>query len=162
MVMKVLEGVIYVKSLKDFIKKLNSLDCTIVFIDANYVISKDQVEFAVKKAIKAWNEGKRVAKTLAMEILLYVAARRQISDAIEVGLKEGKNEVVIVILDDCVDMLKELGFKEQQVLRLNKEKIERVKKFYDISDAELEIVGLEKLPLLIRERIALFDVFKSS
>ena len=160
--MKILQGVIYVESLKDFLKKLNSLDCTIVFIDANYVISKDQVEFAVKKAIKAWNEGRRVAKTLAMEILLYVAARRQISDAIEVGLKEGKNEVVAVVLDDCVDKLKELGFEEQPVLRLDKEKIERVKKFYEISDVELEIVGLEKLPLLIRERIALFDMFKSS
>ncbi len=160
--MKIVEGVIEVKSLRDFLKKLNDIGCTITFIDANYVIDKGHVEFAVKKAIKAWNEGRRVAKTLAMEILLYCAGRRQISDAIEMGLKEGLNEVVVVILeDDCIDKLKDLGFTEKSVLKLDDVKIERIKRFFDISDEELSIVGVDKLSSLVKEKIALFDIFKS-
>lgn len=160
--MKIVEGVIEVKSLRDFLKKLNDIRCTITFIDADYVIDKEHVEFAVEKAIKAWNEGRRVAKTLTMEILLYCAGRRQISDAIEMGLKEGLNEVVVVILeDDCIDKLKDLGFTEKSVLKLDDAKIERIKRFFDISDEELRIVGVDKLSLLVREKISLFDIFKS-
>ncbi len=160
--MKILEGVIEVNSLKDFLSKLNEIGCTITFLNANYVVDKDHVEFATKKALKAWNEGRRVAKTLAMEILLYCAGRRQISDAIEMGLKEGLNEVVVVVLEDeCVEKLEELGFKKKPVLRLDEAKIDRIKRFFDISDDELRIVGTDKLSLLVREKIALFDVFKS-
>ncbi len=160
--MKIIEGVIEVESLKDFLSKLNELGCTVTFLDAKYVVDRDHVEFATKKAIKAWKEGRRVAKTLAMEILLYCAGRRQISDAVEMGLKEGLNEVVAVVLEDeCVDKLKDLGFKMTPVLKLDEDKIERIKRFFDISDEELRIVGTEKLSLLVREKIALFDVFKS-
>ncbi len=160
--MRIIEGTIEVESIRDFLSKLNEIECTVTFLDANYVVDREHVEFATKKAIKAWKEGRRVAKTLAMEILLYCAGRRQISDAIEMGLKEGRNEVVVVVLEDeCVERLKELGFKEKPVLKLDKAKIDRIKKFFDISDEELEIVGVEKLSLLVREKIALFDVFKS-
>jgi len=160
--MKILEGTIEVKSLRDFLSKLNEIGCTITFLDANYVIDKDHVEFATKKALKAWKEGRRVAKTLAMEILLYCAGRRQISDAIEMGLKEGLNVVVAVVLEDeCVEKLKDLGFKKKPVLKLDEAKIDRIKRFFDISDEELRIAGKDKLSLLVRERIALFDVFKS-
>lgn len=160
--MRIVEGTIEIKSIRDFLSKLNEIGCTVTFLDANYIVDREHVEFATKKAIKAWEEGRRVAKTLAMEILLYCAGRRQISDAIEMGLKDGLNEVVAVVLEDeCVERLKDLGFEEKPVLKLDKAKIDRIKKFFDISDEELEIVGVEKLSLLVREKIALFDVFKS-
>ena len=158
--MKILEGVIDVKSVREVLEKVGS--CT-TFVDASYVVDREHVEFAVKKALKAWKEGRRVAKSLSMEILLYCAARRQISEAIEMGLKEGKNEVVAIVLEDeCLDKLKEIGFEERPVLKLDDEKVEKIKRFFDISDEELKIVGKEKLSLLIREKIALFDVFKGT
>ncbi len=158
--MKIVEGVVEVRSVKDFLN--NFRDCVAVFLDANYVVDREHVEFAVKKALKAWKEGRRVAKTLSMEILLYCAGRRQISDAIEMGLKEGRNEVVVVLDDECFEKLKSLGFEEKPVLKLDDAKIEKIKEFFKISEEELRIVGVEKLSLLVRERIALFDVFKSS
>ena len=158
--MKILEGVIDVKSVREVLEKVGS--CT-TFVDASYVVDREHVEFAVKKALKAWKEGRRVAKSLSMEILLYCAARRQISEAIEMGLKEGRNEVVAIVLEDeCLDKLKEIGFEERPVLKLDDEKVEKIKRFFDISDEELKIVGKEKLSLLIREKIALFDVFKGT
>jgi KEOPS complex subunit Cgi121 len=156
--MKILQGVIDVKSVEDLLKSVG--DCA-VLIDADYIIDLGVVEFAVEKAVKSWKNRKNIAKTLPMEILLYVSATRQIRDAIRLGVKEGKNKVVVVVLnDECIDKLKELGFEECEVLKTDEEKVKRVKEFYNIGDEELNVVGVEKLPLLIRERIALFDVFK--
>ena len=151
------QGVLKVESLEDFLKEFG--ECVVV-IDARYVLDLSVVEFAVKKAVKSWNEGRNVAKTLPLEILLYFSATRQIRDAIKVGVKEGLNEVVLVVLDgSCEGKLREV-FTEREVVKIDKERVENVRRLYGISDEELKIVGLEKLPLLIRERIALFDVFK--
>ena len=153
--MKIKQGILKVNSLEEFLKDFG--ECLTV-IDAKYVVDLDVVRFAVEKALKSWKEGKRIAKTLPLEILLYFCATRQIRDAIKVGVKEGINEAVVVILNECKGF--ERYFKEKKVVRVDNERIENVKKLYGITDEEIKIVGLEKLPLLIRERIALFDVFK--
>ncbi|ADC64467.1 Protein of unknown function DUF509 [Ferroglobus placidus DSM 10642] len=155
--MKVVEGVVEIKDVRDFLSKL---PCEATFINAEYVLDKEVVEFAAKKAKKAWEEGRRVARNFSTEILLYVAATRQIRDAVKIGLKEGRNEVVVVAEENCIEKLKKLGFKEENVLKIDEEKVEKVMKLYGIEEKEVEIVGKEKLPLLIRERIVLFDLSK--
>ena len=154
--MRVLQGEIVVKNVQEFLKKLNDAGCQATFINADYVADLSHVEFAARKAVKAWNEGKRISRSLTMEILLYAAATRQIWRALELGLKEGKNEVVAVVLNDC-DLLK-FGFQEREVLNLDDEKIRRITEFFEISKDELEIAGVEKLSLLVRERIVLFHL----
>ena len=153
--MKIKQGILKVNSLEEFLKDFG--ECLTV-IDAKYVVDLDVVRFAVEKALKSWKEGKIIAKILPLEILLYFCATRQIMDAIKVGVKEGINEAVVVILNECKGF--ERYFEEKEVVRVDNERIENVKKLYGITDEEIKIVGLEKLPLLIRERIALFDVFK--
>ncbi len=151
------QGILEVKSIDRFLEEFG--EC-IAVIDANYIIDLDVVKFAVKKAIKSWNEGRNIAKTLPLEILLYFSATRQIKDAIKVGVKEGRREVILVVLNkSCEEKLKEI-FKESEVIKVDENKIENVKRLYGINEKELEVVGIEKLPLLIKERIALFDVFK--
>ena len=154
--MKIKQGILKINSLDEFLKDLGN--CVTV-IDAKYVIDLDVVRFAVEKALKSWEEGRNVAKTLPLEILLYFSATRQIRDAVKVGVKEGINEAVVVILNDCEDKLGKY-FEERDIVRVDDERVENVKRLYGITDEEIKIVGLEKLPLLIRERIALFDVFK--
>ncbi len=155
--MKVVEGVVEIEDVKDFLTKL---PCEATFINAEYVLDKEVVEFAAKKAKKAWDEGRRVARNFSTEVLLYVAATRQIRDATKIGLKEGRNEVIVVAEENCIEELKKLGFKEEKVLKIDEEKVKRIMKLYDIGEKEIEIVGEEKLPLLIRERIVLFDLSK--
>ena len=151
------QGILEVKLIDRFLEEFG--EC-IAVIDANYVIDLDVVKFAVKKAIKSWNEGRNIAKTLPLEILLYFSATRQIKDAIKVGVKEGRREVILVVLNkSCEKKLKEI-FKDSEVIKVDENKIENVKRLYGINERELEVVGIEKLPLLIKERIALFDVFK--
>ena len=154
--MKVIQGEVIVENVQEFLKELNDAGCQVAFVNADYVADLSHVEFAAKKAIKAWNEGKRISRSLTMEILLYAAATRQIWKALELGLKEGRNRVVAVVLNDCE--LSKFGFQEKEVLNLDDSKIRKIKEFFEISDAELEIAGIEKLPLLVRERIVLFHL----
>ncbi len=143
-------GEIYIKDSKKF--KTDSA----TLINSEYVPDLDTVKYAAKKAIENWNSGKRISKSLVLEILLYYAATRQIKDAIKLGVKDGLNKVVAVVLDE--NKFSKLGFKE---LRFTPHfNLEKIKGQYDITDEELEITGTEKIPMLIKERIALFSVFR--
>ncbi|HDD36033.1 MAG: hypothetical protein J7K36_05915 [Archaeoglobaceae archaeon] len=154
--MKITFGELEVKNVRDFFEKLG--ECKAVFINSEYVLDLETIKFAVKKALKSWKKGENIAKTLPIEILLYVAARRQINEALEIGIKQGFNRVVVILLDNCLELLKSLGFVEKKFIP--KPNIEKILKFYNISERELEVVGIKKLPMLIRERIVLFDIFK--
>lgn len=122
------------------------------FIDSKYIVSLSTVDFAMKKALKNWNEGKRISKSLAMEILLYYSATRQIDIAKKLA---GTKKVVVVVLDD--KEFSKVDFREGEFIP--DFDVERIKEHYQISEEELKIVGLEKLDLLIKERIALFSSF---
>jgi KEOPS complex subunit Cgi121 len=122
------------------------------FINSRYIVDLSNVEFAAKKALNAWNSGKRISKSLAMEILLYYSATRQIEIARKLA---GNKMVAAVVLDER--KFSEVGFKERSFYP--ECDIELIKEHYQILEEELRITGIEKLPLLIRERIALFSVF---
>jgi|Deesub1362A_J573_1020465.scaffolds.fasta_scaffold21868_2 KEOPS complex subunit Cgi121 len=153
-VSRVLSGYVVVEDIGEYFALLK--DCEAAILDAKYLIDIENAIFAAEKAIKAWDEGRNIAKTLPMEILLHAAATRQIKDALEVGLKKGKNTVFAVLLD-CDELP---GFVEGNFKRLkpDEKQLRKIKEFYDITDEELEIVGTERLNLLIRERIALFNL----
>lgn len=122
------------------------------FIDSKYVVDISNVEFAAKKAIKNWNSGKRISKSLIMEILLYYSATRQIDVARKLT---GTKRVVAVVLDE--EEFSKISFEEEKFSP--DFDIELLKKHYAISEEEFRIVGVEKLGKLIRERIALFSAF---
>ncbi|MCS7129930.1 MAG: KEOPS complex subunit Cgi121 [Archaeoglobaceae archaeon] len=122
------------------------------FIDSKYVVDLSTVDFAVKKAIKNWNSGKRISRSLAIEILLYYSANRQIETAKKLT---GTKKVVAIILDE--NEFSEIDFNEEEFYP--EFDLELVREHYEISDEEIRIVGVEKLPLLIKERIALFSSF---
>ncbi len=161
--MLVVQGKLYVKNLGEFLKKYGS---DAVFLSAEYIVNEDHAYFAAKKAVKAWEEGRNVAKTLPLEVMLYAAATRQIRDALSLGVREGENKVVAVFLNNSnvsnveVENFVEEKVLEEDVLQMDEEKFERIVKFFKINSRELEVAGREKLPLLVRERIVLFDINK--
>ena len=155
--MRIYQGIIQIHNLRKFLEMISE-KC--VFIDAEYVISTETVEFAVRKALWSWQSGKRISKTLSIEILLHFSATRQINHAVKAGLKEGLNKVVIVDLDSCREYLKKCGFTEVDVIEINEKKMKKIADFYGIGEKEIEIAGIEKLDLLVRERIALFSISK--
>ncbi|MBE8538674.1 KEOPS complex subunit Cgi121 [Geoglobus acetivorans] len=155
--MRLYQGEIYIENVKEFLKKLPD-GC--VLVNADYVVDIESLGFAVNKALKSWQEGKRISRSLSMEILLHISATRQINRAVKIGVGEGENRVIVVDLNDCSELLRKHGFREGQVLQMDEEKISRLKEFYEIADEELDMVGEEKLGMLVRERMALFAASK--
>lgn len=162
----ILEGTVEVGDLGDFFEKLPFGDCSISLLNADFVADKEHAKFAAKKAIKAWRKKENIAKTLAMEVLLYASATRQINKAMKIGIKKNsKSNVVAVIIGkdvgECVRRFKDAsGFNEEQVLIASEDKTKRLKRFFDIGKEEVQIVGVSRVPDIIKERIVMFDLFK--
>lgn len=160
----IIEGSVHVSRVDDFLEKIDFDECDIALLNADYIADRGHAELAAKKAAESWSQGKNVARTLPIEIMLYASANRQINQALEMGVKpDSENKVVAVIVgeEECVNKFKEISsFKEEKVLNLDNEKIEKLKRFFDIKKEEIEATGVEKIPAIIKERIILFDMFK--
>jgi KEOPS complex subunit Cgi121 len=72
-------------------------DCAVQAFDAAYVADRGHLEAAVEHATRAFERGENVASDRAVEILLYAAGRRQIRQALEMGVGEGDQDVVVVV-----------------------------------------------------------------
>lgn len=143
------------------IKNLRSKGYLIQALDAAMVVSERHVFYAAEKAIAAFQEGRNVAKDLGIEILRYASGQRQIEKALSLGVSDAAERVALLIVDDLEDdevritgMLIEpddLGIRFDA---------ERVRRFYDISDAEIEAAGEDRIPDLVLERVALVDAYR--
>ncbi|MDY7081599.1 MAG: KEOPS complex subunit Cgi121, partial [Halobacteria archaeon] len=102
--MKIFEAEVEIDDLDNFLGRLDSIadshNTTIQGFDARYVVSRRHIEEAVEKARRAFDRDENVARELGMEILLYAAGTRQIDVATEIGLDEGGNDVVFVVVGD--------------------------------------------------------------
>lgn len=134
-------------------------DVTVQAFDARYVVSRRHLERAVELADRERERGDGIARDRGVEMTLYAAGRRQIDQALEMGVSAGETPVVVVI-DGSGD---EQGaaeairgtLKPAETLGSYDETL--VREFYEIGSAELEATdaGLEALVL---ERVALLVV----
>jgi len=100
-----------------------------------------------------------------MEIMLYLRGRRQIEKAMELGVREGMNNVAVIIVGDepgCAEDKARavLDMVDEKVVDYGHHKDEALMRLYDITPAEVEIVGEARIPLLARERSALLEFEK--
>jgi KEOPS complex subunit Cgi121 len=140
------------------------------FFDADLVATWQHLYFALLNALTAFKNGENLSKSVAMEAMLYAAGRRQIQKATRLlGIKPTSRTIVILIVGGEAVVVQEAlaevsrrvgGQRDDSVLELSREKIEIIKRAFDISDVELETVmdedGLEKaLVDIVVERVAL-------
>ncbi len=151
-----------IRGIIDRINDLRSKGYLIQAMDAAMVVSERHPVYAAEKAIAAFQEGRNVARDLGIEILRYASGQRQIEKALSLGVSDETKRVALLMVDDLedseverlADMLIErddcgISFDE-----------ERVRRFYDITDAEIEAVGRERIPDLVLERVALVDAYR--
>ncbi|GGJ07823.1 KEOPS complex component [Halobellus salinus] len=172
--MRLVEGVIDVDDVDAFVAEVDGVasetGTTIQAFDARYVASRRHIERAVELADRATERGGTVARDRAVEILLYAAGRRQITDALELGVSEGRNRVVVLVdaglgVDGAAADRTEADAAEavrSQVLdavepTLGDYDPERVRAYFDIGDVELDVVDGD-LEALVLERVALLVV----
>lgn len=97
--MRLVAGTASVADVDAFVAALpgDEYDCSVQAFDAAYVADRGHLEAAVEHATRAFERGENVASDRAVEILLYAAGRRQIRQALEMGVGEGEQDVVVVV-----------------------------------------------------------------
>jgi len=169
---------VYIKDVPLFLKKLDDIGRKtgyhIVLLRRYYIAGQHHIETAIKHAIRSFYT-KPIAKTLEIEILLFIAATRQTGRINQFGVQEGENECYICLIpritEDQIkpwDLLQELEINIET--RMNPEyKISndidniRLAFFmdqYDITPEELAVTQESRLEDLVCERVALLSIEK--
>ncbi|MCD6457183.1 MAG: hypothetical protein J7K81_10430 [Methanophagales archaeon] len=180
---KIIAGKVRVSNVDDFLAVLKTIahkyDVTIQAMNAELIAGEEHIKSAVKKALRAVGRNRNITNDPGLEILLYAAGRRQIERALAMGVSvsEGEKRVAIVIVDASAraqrgkdlevvaeEVKRKIGIQEEPIseleLKYNEDKKKEMKKFFDITEAELKAVGEKKLKMLVLERVAMLDVLK--
>lgn len=157
-------GKISVDDVRKIIAKVNDVadktNSTVVLFDAEKTAGTKHIESAVFHAKRSFANGRGIARSLSMEILVYASGQRQCSIASKFGLHEGDNSLYVLILGGDTPRAKEMMdsiVSECPPFALNEA---RLKETFGITDDEMEAAGKTKLVELVIERVALVDAWK--
>jgi KEOPS complex subunit Cgi121 len=167
--MQVVEGTVELDSVDGFIDRLAAVSDdtagTVQAFDARYVVDRKHLARAVGVADRAIANDAAIATDRAVEFLVSAAGRRQINRAMEMGVSEGEQEVVILVdhagddeaaEDAAVERLSQQVHPAETLGQFDQD---RVQDFFEISEQELAVAD-GTLADLVRERVALLPVEK--
>ena len=165
--MKTVTAATTIDDLDEFLAEIDAISeatgAAIQCFDADYVAGDRHLRRAVELAARAREQGTAVAREPAVEILLYAAGRRQINQALEMGVSEGDVGVVAVVSggDEVAaeQRMRELLGASDADDGFQPGDAETIKTFFHIGDREVEVVDGELEDIVI-ERVALLDVEK--
>ncbi|WP_267641303.1 KEOPS complex subunit Cgi121 [Haloarchaeobius amylolyticus] len=173
--MRVVEGLATVVDVDDFVARIGDVgdehDCVVQAFDARYVVDRAHLETAVRQAARAWERDEAVARDPAVEVLLYAAGRRQISEALTMGVGEGETPVVAVVVsgfpdDPLATDEPEAAAAEDLAAMLDSAETlgeaadeDRIYEFFEVGEAERAATDAT-LSDLVRERAVLLTVNK--
>ena len=160
--MEVIEGEATVADVDAFVEEVAAVGeqygSTVQAFDARYVVGRKHLERAVALAGRARERGEAIADDPAVEVLLYAAGRRQITDALEMGVSEGKCPVVAVAVggdeESAAAALREWLAPAET---LGTYDLGRVRDFFGVSEDELAATEGD-LADVVLERVALLVV----
>lgn len=158
------------KEFLDKVSKEKPAGVEVQFFDARRVATWQHLFFAALNALTAFKNKENISKSLAMETLLYAAAERQITRAVElVGIAATSSDVAVLIIgkeprkiESALSMVSKNvgGQRDEKVLELSKNKAATIRRVFSILEAELRTVmeknDVEKaMTDLVVERMAL-------
>ena len=161
---QILEGTIFIEDIEIFLTKIKEMrkgkDIVILALDADKLAGKDHLMFAIEKAMNSFKTGRNIANDLGKEIMLYASGTRQINRAMKIGVHNGNNNIALVAIGEDVDLS---GFDEitpKDVVQYEGSKNRALMDIFNITDEEIKAAGVDKIPELVLERVALVDVLK--
>lgn len=169
--MKLVAGTPVVEDVESFVAALpdGGHETAVQAFDADYVAGREHLAAAVEHADRAFERGENVASDRAVEILLYAAGRRQIREALAMGVAEGEQAVVVVVAggDEDEAATEIVAFLDDAAVLPEVEPSGAgvygdrgtIREFFDVGDAELDAAAGD-LAGVVRERVALLDVEK--
>jgi KEOPS complex subunit Cgi121 len=164
-----------VKNAKELLRDVRNGKGTTVqvqFFNASIVATWEHLYFALLNALTAFRTKRNVSRSLAVEIVLYASAQRQIRKAIElIGVKAGCNDVAVVVvgetLGDVEASVSEASTllnrePDERVLELSTAKALAIREAFAITEEELTVVVKEgdanqALVDVVIERMALLS-----
>jgi len=135
------------------------LDLPFQILDGDVVATEKHILHAINQA----KSKEPITNSFWMEILVRASGQRQISNAIEIiGVKTGEGRNVCIVCPD-EDTLKEIlrhigGRIDNSVLDLNPEKLERIRKVFNIKEEYFK--GEEDVVKRVCEKISVMEVVK--
>ncbi len=152
-------------------RKQTCQNVDIQFFDADLIATQEHLYFAVLNALQAFDNKTNFSKSLAMETMLYASAEGQIKKAIiRVGIKPQTHNMAIVIIGDDPKQIetmlkavtKNMGSEpDEGVLGLTKDKEEKIKVAFEITEQELKVLENDNqkkaIINLVIERVALLS-----
>lgn len=130
----------------DYLKDSDSENCIIQALDAKFIAGKDHIRHGVFQAIQSFKRGENLANDLSVEICLRCSAQRQISKAFNLlGLKKGKMDLCIIILNCSNEIYGQLNDMFQRDDNVLKYDISILKEAYNLSEKELDMMYIEDL-----------------
>ncbi|MCK5024610.1 MAG: hypothetical protein KAR56_03235, partial [Thermoplasmata archaeon] len=130
-------------------------DSTVQLFRADRIFGKEHLQVAAELAIRSWDQGTARTKTLGMEIMLYAAAERQISGAIDkLGVQDDTTEIAIITVGriNPEEVLAELN------LQMADDVLDAEGKDYSIYKISQEELNYASASEIILERMALSEL----
>jgi len=148
----------------ELLKKIRekTRNACIQLFDASLIAGREHLRFAALNSLNAFKNKLSISNSLAIETLLYASAQHQIKDAIKlIGIKTNTHQVAVLVMAETrektsqtLEVVSKLlqGERDDSVVELSNEKVDKLKKVFRISDVELEAKtereGAEKEALL--------------
>lgn len=140
------------------------------FFDPDLIATEEHLYFAVLNALQAFKSGTNFSKSVAMEIMLYASAQKQIQKAIEqIGVKpDSCNIAVAIVAEDQKQIEKQLIVltdyfgcaPDGTVLHLSEPKMLKISEAFQVTETEIktqkELMDKALVSLVI-ERMALLS-----
>ncbi len=147
------------------LKNLQSVHgCVVLALDADKVVSERHISFAAEKAFAATLENRNIAKDIGIEIMRYASGERQIEKAMSMGLSSNTGRIVLIIVSFGRDCSWPSDSELRKIIdpdgRGCSFEGEAVKKTFNISPKEIEVVGERRIEDLVIERVALVDTYR--
>lgn len=165
--MELLECRLAIDDLDSFVSELGEIGAehgtTVQAFDARYVADRRHLERALELADRSLERGENVARDRAVEILLYAAGRRQIDDALEMGVGEDETRAVVLVdggdENAALEAVRTLEAFDGTESTLESPDEATLQSFFEITDTERAATNAS-LGALVRERVALLEVEK--
>jgi len=128
------------------------------------VVSKKHLLFATEKAMSAFSQKRNIAKDPGLEIMRYASGERQIEKAMNMGVSDRTERIALILANWGSDCSWPGEGELTALLRSDglgcSCRYEAVKEAFNISSAELEAVGEDRIEDLVIERVALADTYR--
>lgn len=161
---RVLEGTIFIEDIELFLKKIKEKakdsDTVIQAFDADKIAGERHLLFAIEKAMNSFKSGRNIANDLGKEIMLYASGTRQINRAMKIGVHNGLNNIALVGIGEDIDLTTFDEITPGNVLQYDISKNQVLMDIFNITGEEVKCAGVDRIPELVIERVALVDVLK--